>query len=200
MFTGIVREVGTVEGVQGDGERRRLLVRAPATAAVVAVGDSVALDGVCLTAVALADGVLAFDAVPETLARSTVSRLSPGRRVNVEPALRAGDPLGGHFVQGHVDGVASVQAVEREGEGRRLVVELPSELARYAVEKGSLALQGVSVTIAAVAGDSVQVALVPHTLAATTLGSLRPGDDVNVEVDVLAKQVERLLEARGHTA
>lgn len=196
MFTGIVRELGKVEAVERAGGGVRLRVRAPATAAEASVGDSVALNGVCLTAIAVDDGVVAFDAVPETLRRSSLGRLEAGAPVNVEPALRAGEPLGGHFVQGHVDGVGRVRAVEAEGDGSRLVVEIPPALERYCVEKGSIALEGVSLTIAAVGPGLVEIALVPHTLAATTLGGLRPGDPVNVEADVVAKHVERLMEAR----
>ncbi len=156
-----------------------------------------AVNGVCLTAVEIDDGVLAFGAVPETLGRSSLSRLVVGGSVNVEPALRAGEPLGGHLVQGHVDGVGRVASLESEGDGARLTVEAPQELLRYVVEKGSITVEGVSLTIAALGLDSFEIALVPHTLAATTLGSLAPGDEVNLEVDVLAKYVERLLGARN---
>ena len=198
VFTGIVREIGRVETVEPAGSGGiRLRVRAPQTAAATAVGDSVAVDGVCLTAVDVVNGSLAFDAVPETLARSSLGRIEPGASVNVEPALRAGEPLGGHFVQGHVDAVGRVRSLELEGEGRRLVVEVPPEVQRFAVEKGSLAVDGVSLTIAAVSDGVLEIALVPHTLVATTLGEVRPGDAVNLEVDVLAKHVERLLTQRG---
>jgi riboflavin synthase len=190
VFTGIVRELGAVEGIQESATGVRLLVRAPETAAAAAVGDSVAVNGVCLTAVAADDGVLAFDAVPETLRRSSLGRLSAGARVNVEPALRAGEPLGGHFVQGHVDGVGRVRRADPEG----LEIEAGGEILRYCVEKGSIAVEGVSLTIASLGEDSFTVALVPHTREVTTLGALAEGDDVNLEVDVLAKHVERLLE------
>jgi len=184
VFTGIVRELGTVEEA---GERLR--IRAPETAAATEVGDSVSVAGVCLTAAAAEDGVLAFDVVPETLRRSTLGRLRESVPVNVEPALRAGDALGGHFVQGHVDGVGRIRAVTDEG----FEVEASAELLRYCVEKGSVAVEGVSLTIAALTEDSFTVALVPHTREVTTLGALVPGNDVNIEVDVLAKHVERLL-------
>jgi riboflavin synthase len=196
MFTGIVREVGRVQAVEGGRDGVRLLVAAPETAAAAHVGDSVSVNGVCLTVTEARDGVLAFDAVPETLRRSSLGRLDTGSDVNLEPALRAGEPLGGHIVQGHVDGVGHVRGVDAEGDGLRLAVELPAELARYCVEKGSLAVEGVSLTLATVHPSHVEIALVPHTLAATTLGRLAPGDPVNVEVDVVAKHVERLLEAR----
>jgi riboflavin synthase alpha subunit len=139
---------------------------------------------------------MAFDAVPETLSRTALHHLAPGAGLNVEPALRAGEPLGGHIVQGHVDGVGRVRAVTPEGGGARVEVEAPPELLRYCVEKGSIALDGVSLTVAALTAGSFAVALVPHTLEATTLGRLRPGAEVNLEVDVLAKYVERLLPGR----
>src|SRR5918999_4920993 len=183
MFTGIVREVGTVEEA---GERLR--IRAPETASVTRVGDSVSVAGVCLTTVAADNGVIAFDVVPETLRRSTLGRLRESAPVNVEAALRAGEPLGGHFVQGHVDGVGRVRAVTEEG----FELEAPVELLRYCVEKGSVAVEGVSLTIAALGEDTFTVALVPHTRKATTLGALSSGDEVNIEVDVLAKYVERV--------
>jgi riboflavin synthase len=193
VFTGIVREIGVIRSVEGGDGGVRLALDAPRTAAAAALGDSVAVAGVCLTVTANVDGALAFDAVPETLRRSSLGRLTAGDRVNLEPALRAGEPMGGHVVQGHVDGVGHVRALEPEGDGSRLTVELPPELLRYCVEKGSIALEGVSLTIAALDDESIDIALVPHTLAATTLGTLAPGDTVNVEVDVLAKYVERLL-------
>jgi riboflavin synthase len=188
MFTGIVRERGTVVAYAGG----RLVVEAPETAPAVAVGDSVALAGVCLTVVGRDGARLAFDAVPETLARTTLGGLRPGDGINVEPALRAGDALGGHVVQGHVDGVGRVRSVEPEGAGRR--VWLDADV--LAVEKGSVAVDGVSLTVAALDDDGFAVALIPHTLAATTLGALEPGDAVNLEGDVLGKYVERLLATR----
>jgi riboflavin synthase len=190
VFTGIVRELGTVEALEESETGARLRVRAPVTAAGTAVGDSVSVNGVCLTAVAVDDGVLAFDAVPESLRRSSLGRLGSGSPVNVEPALRAGEPLGGHFVQGHVDGVARVRRVDDEG----LEIEAPPGILRYCVEKGSIAVEGVSLTIAGLGDDAFTVALVPHTRAVTTLGALGAGDEVNIEVDLLAKHVERLLE------
>jgi len=190
VFTGIVRELGAVEAVEESPSGIRLRVRAPETAAGVGIGDSVSVNGVCLTAVAAADGVLAFDAVPETLRRSSLGRLAAGARVNVEPALRAGEPLGGHFVQGHVDGIGRVRRADVEG----LEIEVGGEILRYCVEKGSIAVEGVSLTIAALGDDFFTVALVPHTREVTTLGAVAEGDEVNLEADVLAKHVERLLE------
>jgi riboflavin synthase len=171
----------------------RLTVEAPATARDAQLGDSVALSGVCLTVVDRTDGRLSFDAVPETLARTSLQTLEPGSRVNVEPALRAGEPLGGHYVQGHVDGVGTVRSVEPEGDGKRIWVDAPAELLRYVVEKGSVAVEGTSLTAAAVDDRGFAVALIPHTLEQTTLGALEHGDPVNLEVDVLAKYVEKLL-------
>ncbi len=193
VFTGLIREVGRVAAVDGDADGVRLTIDAPETARNARLGDSVALSGVCLTVVECGDGRLAFDAVPETLARSSLQTLEPGSRVNVEPALRAGEPLGGHYVQGHVDGVGEIRSVEPEGDGRRIWVDAPPELMRYVVEKGSVAVEGTSLTIAALDDHGFAVALIPHTLGETTLGDLEPGDRVNLEADVLAKYVERLL-------
>jgi len=182
MFTGLVREVGRVVSYE-DG---RLVVECATTAAV---GDSVSLDGVCLTVVEVAAGRLSFDVVPESSARAKPFR----RRVNVEPALCAGDPLGGHYVQGHVDGTGVVAALTREGDGARIAISAVN-LTRYLVEKGSITVDGVSLTVATLTDDGFEVALVPHTLEATTLGGLAAGDPVNLEVDVLAKYVEKLLD------
>lgn len=180
MFTGIVRERGRVASFDGS----RLTVE---TGADAEVGDSVAIAGVCLTVVAREQGRLAFDVVAETLARTTLGSLAEGARVNVEPSLRAGEPLGGHIVQGHVDGIGRLRA-----RSELTWFDAPAGIVRYCVEKGSVAVDGTSLTVAATDDRGFAVALVPHTLEATTLGSLAPGDAVNVEVDVLAKYVERL--------
>lgn len=177
MFTGIVQERGRVLSFEGG----RLVVE---SAVGAAVGDSVAVNGVCLTVVDAPDGRLAFDVVQETLDRTK----SFGDDVNLEAALRAGDPLGGHYVQGHVDGVGTVRSTAEP-----FWIDTPPELLRYVVEKGSIAVDGVSLTVAAVDERGFAVALVPHTLDVTTLGRLQPGDGVNLEVDILAKYVERLL-------
>ncbi len=137
-----------------------------------------------------------FHAVPETLSRSTLGELRPGASVNLEPALRAGDPMGGHIVQGHVDGIGEVRSTEAEGEGPRVVIEASVDTLRYCVEKGSITVEGVSLTIAELHEDAFAVALIPHTISETTLSELLPGRRVNLEVDVLAKYVERLLLAR----
>ena len=190
MFTGLVREVGRVVSFAGS----RLRVESTLSASV---GDSVAIDGCCLTVVDGDRSTLAFDAVPETLARTTLGSLEPGSAVNLEPALRAGEALGGHYVQGHVDAVGRVRSVEPEGEGRRAWFDAPEDVLRYCVEKGSVAVDGVSLTVAAVDDGGFAAALVPHTLAVTTLGSLASGDAVNLEADVLAKYVERLTGLRS---
>ncbi|HLY86126.1 MAG TPA: riboflavin synthase [Gaiellaceae bacterium] len=192
MFTGIVREVGTVAAFDGS----RLVVTAPETSEGVGVGDSVSIAGVCLTVVEAGAGSIAFDVVPETLSRTALGELGPGRAVNLEPALRVGDPLGGHVVQGHVDAVGTVRSVMPEGEGRRVWFDAPDAIVRYCLEKGSIAVDGVSLTVAALDDEGFEVSLIPHTLAATTLGELEPDDEVNLETDVLAKVVERLVAAR----
>jgi len=182
VFTGIVKERGRVVRF----ENGRLEVESGVEAAI---GDSVAIDGACLTVVGSENGHLAFDVVPET-----VSRVKPfGTEVNVEPAVRAGEPLGGHYVQGHVDAVGRVRSVEPEGEGRRVWIEASPEVLAHCVEKGSIAVDGVSLMIAGLDGKAFAVALVPHTLEATTLGRIESGDLVNLETDILAKYVERLV-------
>jgi riboflavin synthase len=182
MFTGIVQERGRVASFDGG----RLVIESRIEAEI---GDSVAVDGVCLTVTDAQNGTLVFDVMVETLNRTKLF----GAQVNLEPALRAGEPLGGHYVQGHVDGVGTVRSVEPEGEGKRAWIDAAPELLRYLVEKGSITVEGVSLTVAGLAEDGFAVALVQHTLAATTLGALAPGDKVNLETDVLAKYVERLL-------
>ena len=178
MFTGIVRERARVVSFE-DG---RLVVE---STLAPGVGDSISVDGVCLTVVDAPDGKLAFDVMAETSDRAKPF----GGEVNLEPAVAAGQPLGGHYVQGHVDGVGRVRAFE----GERLTIEAPPQILRYCVEKGSIAVDGVSLTIAALDDESFTVALVEHTLAVTTLGGLVAGSPVNLEVDVLAKYVEKLL-------
>jgi riboflavin synthase len=194
MFTGIVRELGRVAGIDGGDAGVRLRIAAPQTAASgVALGDSVAIGGVCLTVVAIDADELSFDAVPETMTRTALGRLAAGDSVNVEPALRAGEPLGGHVMQGHVDGTGSVRSVEPEGDGKRIWIDAADDMLRYCVEKGSVAVDGVSLTVADLDDTGFAIALIRHTLAVTTLGRLAPGGTVNLEVDVLAKYVERLL-------
>lgn len=196
MFTGIVRELGRVVSLEGDQEQARLVVAAPGLAPELEIGDSVAVEGCCLTVVGRQDEALAFDLSAETLSRSSIGSLKAGQSANLEPAIRVGEPLGGHYVQGHVDAVGRVRSLLPEGEGVRIWLELPPDVLRYCVEKGSLTVAGVSLTIAELTDDAVAVALIPHTLEVTTLGKARPGDAVNLEADVIAKYVERLLSER----
>jgi riboflavin synthase len=191
MFTGIVEELGEVASLDGT----RLAVRSRIAARDTAIGDSISVNGTCLTAVEVADGIMTFDLSGETRSRTALSRLSPGDPVNLERPATLVTRLGGHLVQGHVDGVGAVTTVRSEPDGgARLIVHLPSELLGFVVEKGSIALDGVSLTVASLRGDEVEIALIPHTLSATTLGDRRSGDPVNVEVDVVAKHVARHLE------
>jgi riboflavin synthase len=191
MFTGIVEERGQVASLDGT----RLAVRSRIAARDAAIGDSIAVNGTCLTVVQIADGIVSFDLSGETRSRTALSRLSPGDPVNLERPATLVTRLGGHLVQGHVDGLGEVASVRSEpGGGARLAVRLPSELLGFVVEKGSIAIDGVSLTVASMRGDEVRIALIPHTLSATTLGDRRAGDPVNVEVDVVAKYVARHLE------
>jgi riboflavin synthase len=193
VFTGIIRERGRVAQVGGQDDARHLRIEAPATASRLSVGDSVSVDGCCLTATEVADGHFAVTAVPETIRRTTLGELVAGDEVNLEPATRAGEPLGGHYVQGHVDGVGQIELVEPQEEGAHARISASPELLRYCVEKGSIAVGGVSLTISALVDGAFEVALVPHTLEQTTLGGAQPGDAVNLEVDILAKYVEKLI-------
>lgn len=198
MFTGIVEEVGEVLAAASVGSIRRLTVRAATTLDGSDLGASVAVNGACLTVVAREAGTLAFDVGPETIERTTLGRLTPGSAVNLERPLRLGTPLGGHLVLGHVDGVATVNEVTRVESTARVRIALPDpEFAALLVPKGSVAVDGVSLTVAALAGAAFEVMLIPHTLAATTLGRLRAGQAVNVEADVIGKYVVRSLALRG---
>jgi riboflavin synthase len=202
VFTGIVREIGRVVAVDGDDEGLTLLVEAPRTAEGLAVGDSVSVAGVCLTAEAVEDGTVRFHAVPETLARTSLGRLGPGDQVNVEPALRVGEPLGGHIVQGHVDDLGTVASLVEEGDGARLTIGAADDILRLCVEKGSIAVDGVSLTVNEVAdqpGGAVRFGLnvIPHTAEVTTLGALREGDEVNLEIDTVARYLQRLESLRA---
>jgi riboflavin synthase len=188
VFTGLVEDLGTVEETE-DG---RLRVRTR-LAAELAEGDSVAVNGVCLTATAVQNGAFAADVMGETLRRSALGAVRPGARVNLELPVHAGGRLGGHVVQGHVDGVGRVRAVRADGFARLVEVEAPADVLRYVVEKGSVAVDGVSLTVTAVGDDAFAVSLIPETLERTTLGAATEGTPVNLEVDVLAKYVERLM-------
>ena len=191
MFTGIVEERGRVRSVEG-----RLEVEAMTVTADTSIGDSIAVNGVCLTVAGRDEQGLAFDLAEETLERSTLGALATGDPVNLERPVTLLSRLGGHLVQGHVDGVGIVEGIEKAEGGQTVRFSIPHSLRPYVVEKGSIAVDGVSLTVAAVDGSTFTVALVPHTLAATTLGSVSAGDRVNLEVDVLAKYVESLLGRR----
>lgn len=194
MFTGIVEAVGTVEGLERGRSLARLAVRQERLAREVATGESVAVNGCCLTVTSAQEGILHFDAIPETLERTDLGDLVAGGHVNLERALRADGRLDGHFVQGHVDETGRVRELLRRGEDVRLVVETSTDFAAQLVEKGSVAIEGVSLTVAGVTASGFEVALIPHTLKETTLGELRPGARVNLEADILGKYVKQYLE------
>jgi riboflavin synthase len=197
MFTGIVEELGEVIEVEPDGEVTRLTVRGPRVAADAVHGASIAVNGVCLTVTDVKDDAFTADVVQETLRRSGLGALRPGSPVNLERPVRLADRLGGHLVQGHVDGIGAIVAREPGDRWDVVTISLPAELSRYVVEKGSITVDGVSLTVVAAAADHFTVALIPTTLELTVLGRKGPGDPVNLEVDVVAKYVERLLAARS---
>jgi riboflavin synthase len=196
VFTGLIADVATVQALEPEGAGARLAIRTR-LAGELGPGDSVAVNGVCLTARAVGAGSFEADVMAETLARSSLGGLRSGSPVNVELPLRAVDRLGGHVVQGHVDGTGTVSEVHDDGFARVLELDLEARLQRYLVEKGSVALDGVSLTVSALREHGFAVSLIPETLERTNLGALRAGDRVNVEVDVLAKHLERLVGARG---
>jgi len=193
MFTGLVREVGEVGWLRRTDQAVQLMVIAPRTASRVARGESVAVNGCCLTVATHRDKQLMFDLLEETLDRTNLGAIKPGDPVNLERALRVDGRLGGHFVQGHVDCTAKVVSVTEKGPDVRLEISLPEEFARYTTFKGSIAVNGVSLTVAELGPKSFTVWIIPHTLEATNLGDLQDGDSVNLEFDVLAKYVERLV-------
>lgn len=192
MFTGLIADLGEVEAVEATGDGARLRVRT-ALASELAAGDSVAVNGVCLTATVVEGEGFAADVVSETLRRSSLGALAAGVTVNLELPLRAADRLGGHVVQGHVDGVGEVVDAVDEGFSRVVTVAVPDGLERYVVEKGSIAIDGISLTVAGLQDGRLSIAVIPETLERTTLGAAQPGRPVNLEVDVLAKYVERLV-------
>jgi riboflavin synthase len=196
MFTGLVETRGTVRSIEERDQGARLTVET-ALARKLREGDSIAVNGVCLTAVQVDGGGFSADVMGETLRRSSLGPLSGGDEVNVELPLRASDRLGGHVVQGHVDGTGTVEAVEPEGLARVVRIACDPELLAYVVEKGSIAVDGVSLTVAEVDDDGFSVSLIPETLERTTLGAVEPGRVVNLEVDVLAKYVEKLVTRAG---
>ena len=197
MFTGLVEEQGRIARVEEQAGGRRFWIAATHVLTDAAIGDSIAVDGCCLTVVALESDVFAVDLVPETLARTSFGARAVGDRVHLERSLRLDQRLGGHLVQGHIDGVGTVVALVPQGGGMWLTLELPAELARFVAEKGSLAVDGISLTVARVAGRHCEIALIPHTVEHTHVGRYAPGTRVNLEVDLVARYVARLLEEIG---
>ena len=194
MFTGLLEEIGTVAELVPLGDAVRIAVRAPKVTQDAAAGDSIAVDGVCLTVVDNASGTFTADVMRETLDRSRLGSYAPGSRVNLERALAAGQRMGGHIVQGHVDGVAEVVSRTASEHWEVVRFTLPQQLNRYVVEKGSIAVNGTSLTVSAVSEGYFEVSLIPTTLSETTAGALQPGDPVNLEVDVVAKYVEKMVQ------
>jgi riboflavin synthase len=192
VFTGIVSELGEVESVEAGADGARIRIRA-SLASELAAGDSVAVNGACLTATTAGAEGFEADVMRQTLGLTTLGELAPSSAVNLELPLRASDRIGGHIVQGHVDGTATVAGSEEDGFARRLRLELPDELLDYVVERGSIAIAGVSLTVAGLGDDWIEVSLIPETLERTTLGSLEPGDRVNVECDLMARYLRRML-------
>ncbi len=201
MFTGLIAAKGQVLAMEDTASGRRARVRLPAGDRLreIREGDSVAINGVCLTARAVREKSFDVDVSLETLARTTLGEMEVGRNVNLEPALRVGEPLGGHFVSGHVDAVGDVASIQPKGESRRVEVSAPREIGRYLVPRGSICVDGVSLTVTEVSADAFDVMLIPHTRAASLAGEYRVGQRVNLEVDMLARYLERLLEERGQT-
>jgi len=193
MFTGLVELIAEVRALKRSPSGARLIVRAPAIAAQIALGESLAVNGCCLTAAARDEETLSFDLLEETLQRTNLGQILPGAWVNLERALPAHGRLGGHFVQGHIDGLGQVRSFEQRGADHRLEIALPPEFARYVAFKGSIAIDGISLTVAEVGATSFLVWIIPHTLSITNLRNRRAGDAVNLECDLLAKYVERLL-------
>lgn len=194
MFTGLVQEMGTVVSTRPTDQGVRLVIEAPDSAKELAVGDSICTHGVCLTCVEREQNRFSADVSAETLRRTNLGSLKTGSHVNLELALRIGDRLGGHLVTGHIDGVGRLLSIVEEGDSRLYTFEAPAEVMRFVVAKGSIAVDGVSLTVAGMQENAFRVALIPHTLRVTTLGKLRPGDLVNLEADLIGKYVARLLE------
>jgi riboflavin synthase len=204
MFTGLIQETGRIAGieqaaVEGGGSRTRITITAENLAGKLRTGDSVAVSGVCLTALEIGGGQFSADLAQETLQRTSLGNLRQGALVNLELPARAQDPLGGHIVQGHVDGVARLLGLQRirEREDWRLVLEIPEDLARYVVPQGSITVEGISLTVAAIRGTKVEIAIIPHTYQVTNLHTMRAGAPLNVEVDVLAKYAEKMAQRKA---
>ena len=197
MFTGLVEEIGLCEDLQRSAGSARLLIQAPGISCGVKIGDSISVNGCCLTAISTRDGIMTFDLLDETLQRTNLQDLIPGKKVNLERSLLADGRLGGHFVQGHVDATIPVVAILQQGSDLRIDFKVPPEFAAYVAYKGSVAINGVSLTIAEVTADSFAVWIIPHTATHTNLGDLREGDLVNLECDMLAKYAARIMQMRG---
>lgn len=195
MFTGIIEEVGRISGIQQRGENRRIKIAAESAPKELRSGDSVAVSGVCLTALEIKSGSFCADLAPETWARTSFSRLRPGANVNLELPMKANGRFGGHIVQGHVDGVGKLLGLDLIADSGNywLRVELPPEISRYTVYKGSISIEGISLTVAKLEGRECSVAIIPHTVEMTNLNSLNPGDPVNLEADLVAKYVEKMM-------
>jgi riboflavin synthase len=193
LFTGLVEEVGTIESIQVSGSGRDFMIRGGLVSSDAEVGDSIAINGCCLTVTAISDAILTFQAGSETLSRTNLGLLNPGDSVNLERSLRVGDRMGGHYVTGHIDGLATVDVRVDDGEWSEFWFSLPRELTRQLASKGSVAVDGISLTLVNVELDRFSVALIPHTLQVTTLGQRKVGDQVNIETDLLAKYVQQQL-------
>ena len=193
MFTGLVEEIGLIKTVVSQNQGKQLTLYAKKVCRDFEIGDSVAVNGGCLTAISVSDSEFTVEAVEETLHRTNLEKLIPGSLVNLERALRTGDRLGGHFVQGHVDGMGKIMEVQNRQPGLWLVLDIPGELVPFCVEKGSIALDGVSLTIADIHGSRISVAVIPHTAATTIIGNKKTGDSINIEVDLLGKYVYKLI-------
>lgn len=196
MFTGIIETVGTVTAIEGGPDGKRFTIESDLVTSDLDVGDSVSVNGVCLTATTIAGSRFTVDTIVETLDRTNLGSVVEGSGVNLERAMPASGRFDGHVVQGHVDGTGVIARIEPEGTGQRWTITAPSDLLRYVVEKGSITVNGVSLTVAGLSDDAFEIALIPHTLEVTSFRAASPGDAVNLEVDILAKYVERLLEAR----
>lgn len=197
MFTGIVEEMGRVEAIEHGERSATLTVEASVVQSDARLGDSISVNGCCLTVVAIGENSLTFEAIPETLARTSLGKLTVGDRVNLERSLSANGRLGGHFVQGHIDGVGEISGLHEDDNAIIMEIAVPETLRRYFVEKGSVAVDGVSLTVASLLANGFTIWTIPHTRAVTTLGSKKVGDTVNIECDLLGKYIERLLEARA---
>jgi len=199
MFTGLIEGIGSLQRTEIHGPDASMVIRPDFRMEGAVVGESISVDGVCLTIVDLRQGVFRADVSAETLGRTTLGRKNPGSRLNIERALRFGDRLGGHLVTGHIDGIAVLKMRKAEGRSLRLFFDFPGEISRYIIEKGSVAVNGVSLTVNGVSSAGFDVNVVPHTASVTTLGSLEAGSEVNVEVDLIGKYVEKMVHSLGGT-